>query len=160
MSCRATGCDKREWMARKFCDRHWKMLPLELQMKIRKLLERRRGGAATAEELQPLFDEAQTIITQREAANDVTAQIGIFRTHMASVAGTVAALRTIPLRDLHTQLSTSAEAMQRTDPADYEERRLKIELDLALLEILGDTSDKLREAIKAFAPPEPAEVVE
>jgi hypothetical protein len=157
VSCRATGCDKREWMARKFCDRHWKMLPFELQMKIRKLLERKRAGAATPEELQPLFDEAKAIINQREAEEGVAAEIGLFRTRMANVAGTVAALRTIPCRDLHEQLERSRESSARLDPEGHESIRVKIELDLALLEILADASDKLHETITRFMPAELAE---
>jgi hypothetical protein len=146
-------------MARKFCDRHWKMLPNELQIRIRKLLERRHWKP-TAEELQPLFDEAQAIITAREAEQGVAAEIATFRTHMATVAGTVAALRTIPLGHLRAQLSQSAEAMLRTDPDGHESLKRRIEMDLEILEILNDASDVLGEVIKRFAPPAPEEVAE
>lgn len=153
MSCRATGCDGREWMARKFCDRHWKMLPVDLQIQIRKALEwNRRASNTDQRDLQPLFDQAQAIIDERSLQQDVAAQIGLFRTHMASVAGVVAALRTIPVEDLRVQLSTSADSFQRTDPDGYQQQQSRIEMDLEILELLGDTSSKLGAVIKRYAP--------
>lgn len=157
MKCRVDGCDRAEWMMREICDRHWHMLPADLQQRIRIALKNWRSAPASSRAdwratIAGLQVQAFEIIAQKEEVENAANQIGLFRTHMASVSGTVAALRTIPLRELHAQLSKSAESIQRSDPDGYAARRQKIELDLALLEILGDASDKLHEAIKTFTP--------
>jgi hypothetical protein len=151
VSCRATGCDGREWMARKFCDRHWKMLPVDLQIELRKAIERNRRNGLPVD-LSPLFERAQKAIDEKELQEGVAREIGLFRTHMASVAGVVAALRTIPVDDLRVQLSTSSDSFKRTDPDGYKEQQPRIEMDLEILELLGEVRERLGALIKRWQP--------
>jgi hypothetical protein len=161
MSCRAIGCDGREWMARKFCDRHWKMLPVDLQIQIRKALEwNRRHSGDDAIGLQEWFDRAQVVISAREEQEGIVREVGLFRTHMATVHGTIAAIRTVPLRDVHAQLAKSRDAHIATDPDGYEAVRTKVERDLEFLELLAEMSDKLGDIIVKFTPPAEDESVE
>jgi hypothetical protein len=166
MNCRVPGCPKLEWMARELCDRHWKMLPEQLQLSIRNALRDWRVAAGNGRKQlrnaldNILYPDALKIIAEREANNQVAAEIATFRTHMASVAGVVAALRTIPVDDLRTQLSTSAESLQRTDAEGYQQQRNKIDMDLEILELLGETRARLGDLIKRWQPVMAPEVSE
>jgi hypothetical protein len=77
---------------------------------------------------------------------------------MASVAGTVAALRTIPIPDLRSSLSSSAVEFEQTDPAGYAEQKVRIDMDLEILAVLDETRERLGVVIRKYAPPEAAEV--
>jgi hypothetical protein len=157
MSCRVEYCEKPEWMARKFCDRHWKMLPLDLQMKIRKLLERRRFGKGDANELQPMIDEALVVIAEREKAEEANAHVTLYRTRMAAVSGLVVTIRQLPFPELRAQLQESIDELLANNLDLYRERRVGIERDAAFLEFFIEVRMHLGTLIQNFAPPAPAD---
>jgi hypothetical protein len=155
MSCRAPGCDKNEWMARKFCARHWKMLPVELQTKIRKLVGARRWNPDMSE-FQALVDEANAIITAAEKEEHANAHITLYRTRMAAVSGLVVTIRTLPFPDILAQLKAEVEHLLANDLDVYRAHRVGIERDMAFLDFFSYAQVELGRLIKAFAPPAPA----
>jgi hypothetical protein len=156
MSCRATGCDEKEWMARKFCARHWKMLPLELQARIRKLLGARRWNPDMTE-FQLLVDEANVIIAQREEEAKGDAIVGLYRTRMAAVTGLVMNIRQLPFPQMRIQLLESIDELLANNLDLYRARRVGIERDLAFLEFFIEVREHLGTLIKSFPPPVSAE---
>ena len=156
MSCRATGCDENEWMARKFCARHWKMLPVNLQWRIRKLLAGRRWKPDMSE-FAVLVDEANVIVAQREEEEKANAHITLYRTRMAAVSGLVVTIRQLPFPELLVQLKASVDELLANDLDRYREHQVGIERDMAFLEFFIDARERLGVLIQSFAPPAPAE---
>jgi hypothetical protein len=156
MSCRAPGCDEKEWMARKFCARHWKMLPVELQTRIRKLVGARRWNPDMSE-FQALVDEATAIIQRVEKEQHDNAHITLYRTRMAAVSGLVVTIRTLPFPDLLAQIKAEVDHLLANDLDVYRAHRVGIERDMAFLDFFSYAQVELGRLIKAFAPPAPAE---
>jgi hypothetical protein len=158
MSCRATGCDDREWMARKFCQRHWKMLPVDLQIRVRKLLGGRRWNPDMSE-FGVLVDEANAIITAVEKEQHENAHVMLYRTRMAAVTGLVMNIRQLPFPQMRIQLLGSIDELLANNLDLYRERRVGIERDLAFLEFFIETRERLGALIQTF-PVSPAPVEE
>lgn len=152
MNCRVDECDRVEWMGRQICAPHLKMLPADLYHAIRKAV----NGKTKSDELPALIDRALAIITELEVQQHVTAQIAVFRTHMATVHAIVAGIRTVPMTDVLNQLAASNAALLATDPDLHAERGQHIARDLAFLHFFADARDRLGEIIEAYPVPTPA----
>jgi len=152
MSCRVAGCEEKEWMARKFCLRHWKMLPQPLQREIRMMVAARRFKQDPAT-VQALLDTACAAIAQASEKQNVAAEIGIFRTHMATVHAMVAGIRTVPMAQVRDQLAAWSEALLKTAPALHAERRPHIDRDLAFLDFFANARERLGEIMEAHPVP-------
>lgn len=152
MNCRVPACERLEWMGRQICHPHLKLLPSDLQQRIRRAV----NGKFRSDELPALIDEAVGFLAVRAAEQQVTSQIGIFRTHMATVAAIVAGIRTVPMRQLRDQLAASSEALLATNPELHAERKTSIDRDLAFLDFFADARDRLGEIIDAYPLPAPA----
>jgi hypothetical protein len=152
MTCHFDGCESNEWMARKFCRAHWQLIPPELQTSIRMMFAAKRYKVES-DVAATLLDQARAGIATAIAQQSVTAEIGVFRTHMATVHALVAGIRTVPMRAVRDQLARSSESLLATDPELHTERRPHIDRDLAFLDFFADAADRLSEIIEAYPVP-------
>lgn len=157
MSCRIEACEIAQWMARPYCERHWRLLPSEFAMTIRKLLDRKRrlGAVFTQEpELQQLLDRTDAYIATREKMGHDEARVAVYRARMAAVSGLVVTIRQLPFSELFSQLAENAGELEKDFPETYEERRIGIARDLAFLNFFIEARERLGEIISAHPQPE------